>query len=52
MIRPLRQRHRRIFFVLAVVLPVLFAWGIAARNGIPVMPRDASVDTAIAGGQR
>jgi hypothetical protein len=51
MIHPLRQRHRRAFAVLAVLIPLLFAWGIAARRGIPVMSRDAGADTHVAGGQ-
>jgi hypothetical protein len=37
MIRPLRQRHRRIVIALAVVLPVAFAAGIAARRPVPAM---------------
>jgi hypothetical protein len=37
MIRPLRQRHRRVFYVLALILPLAFATGIAARKRIPVM---------------
>ncbi|MGC3957384.1 MAG: hypothetical protein QM813_05315 [Verrucomicrobiota bacterium] len=32
MIRPLRQRHRRMFAVLGVLLPVAFVVGIAARK--------------------
>ena len=35
MIRPLRQRHRRIFIVLGVFLPAAFAIGIAARRPVP-----------------
>jgi hypothetical protein len=37
MIRPLRQRHRRIVSVLGVCLPVAFAVGIAARKPAPTM---------------
>lgn len=37
MIRPLRIRHRRIFTVLGVVLPVAFGLGIAARKPVPLM---------------
>jgi hypothetical protein len=37
MIRPLRQRHRRIVIVLGVFLPVAFAVGIAARKPVPGM---------------
>lgn len=36
MIRPLRQRHRHIFMVLGVFLPVAFAVGIAARKPAPL----------------
>ena len=35
MIRPLRQRHRRIFAALGVLLPIAFAAGIAARKTVP-----------------
>jgi len=37
MIRPLRQRHRRMLMVLGVILPVAFAVGIAARKPVPSM---------------
>jgi len=37
MIRPLRIRHRRIFTVLGVLLPVAFGLGIAARKPVPHM---------------
>jgi hypothetical protein len=37
MIRPLRQRHARIFAVLAVSLPVAFAVGVAARKPVPTI---------------
>jgi hypothetical protein len=37
MIRPLRQRHRRVVIVLGVFLPVAFAVGIAARKSVPGM---------------
>lgn len=36
MIRPLRQRHRRMVMVLGVVLPVVCVAGIAARKSAPV----------------
>lgn len=36
MIRPLRQRHRAIVCTLGVLLPVVFAAGIAARRPAPV----------------
>lgn len=35
MILPLRQRHRRMFAVLGVLLPIAFAVGIAARKPVP-----------------
>ena len=35
MILPLRQRHRRVFAVLGVLLPLAFALGIAARRTVP-----------------
>ena len=38
MIRPLRQRHRRMVIVLGVFLPIAFAVGIAARKSVPDMP--------------
>lgn len=37
MILPLRQRHRRIFAVLGVVLPIAFVVGIAARKPAPTV---------------
>lgn len=37
MIRPLRIRHRRIFTLLGVLLPVAFGLGIAARKPVPVV---------------
>jgi len=37
MIRPLRQRHRRIFITLGIFLPLAFALGIAARKSVPKM---------------
>jgi hypothetical protein len=37
MIRPLRKRHRRIFFALGVVLPVALIVGVAARRPVPVL---------------
>lgn len=36
MIRPLRQRHRRTIAALALVLPIAFVAGIAARKPVPV----------------
>jgi hypothetical protein len=35
MILPLRQRHRRVFAVLGVLLPLAFVFGIAARRTVP-----------------
>jgi hypothetical protein len=37
MIQPLRQRHRRIFIALTVLLPILFTWGILGRRAIPLV---------------
>jgi len=37
MIRPLRIRHRRIFTVLGLLLPIAFGLGIAARKPVPQM---------------
>ena len=37
MIRPLRQRHRRIVITLGVSLPIVFIVGIAARSPVPSM---------------
>jgi hypothetical protein len=37
MIRPLRQRHRRIVIALGVTLPIVFCIGIAARRPVPSM---------------
>ena len=35
MIQPLRKTHRALFFVLAILLPVLFLSGIALRHSWP-----------------
>jgi hypothetical protein len=35
MIRPLRQRHRRMIFALGIFLPVAFVAGLAARRPVP-----------------
>jgi hypothetical protein len=43
MIRPLRQRHRRMVIVLGVLVPVAFAVGIAARKpvaGMASLPKE------------
>jgi len=37
MIRPLRQGHRRIFAMLAIILPATFAIGVAARKPVPTV---------------
>lgn len=42
MIQPLRQRHRRLFIALAVLLPILFLWGLSSRKAIPLMSSGAA----------
>lgn len=42
MTRSLRQRHRRVMLVLAVLLPLLFLVGLRARRPLPVMPGDTA----------
>jgi hypothetical protein len=42
MIQPLRRTHRRIFLVLALLLPLLFLSGIAFRHRWPVSPKSKS----------
>jgi hypothetical protein len=37
MIRPLRQRHRRMVIALGVLLPITFGLGMAARKPVPSM---------------
>jgi len=37
MIRPLRQRHRRMVIALGILLPIAFALGIAGRKAVPYM---------------
>jgi hypothetical protein len=37
-IHRLRRRHRRIWLVLAVVLPLLYVLALAARQAAPVVP--------------
>ena len=39
MIRELRRRHRRIFFVLAIALPILVFIGFKSRKEIPAMDK-------------
>jgi hypothetical protein len=40
MTRRHRQRHRILWCILAVVLPLLFAAGLLSRRDVPVMPPD------------
>ncbi len=49
MIRPLRQRHRRMMTIIGVLLPIAFAAGIAARRPAPTV---ATLPTALATTQR
>ena len=49
MIRPLRQRHRRMITIIGVLLPIAFAAGIAARRPAPTV---ATLPTALATTQR
>jgi len=47
MIATLRQRHRRTFFALGIILPVAFIAGIAARQAVPAaknLPPEFSAD--------
>jgi hypothetical protein len=37
MIRPLRQRHRRMVIALGILLPIAFGLGIAGRKAVPSM---------------
>ena len=37
MILPLRQRHRRMFAVIGVLIPIAFVLGIAARRPVPAV---------------
>src|SRR5260221_12103183 len=46
MIRPLRRRHRRMFCVLSVILPLAFVAGVSARRSVPVA---ASLPPELAG---
>ena len=49
MIRPLRQRHRRMITIIGVLLPIAFAAGIAAHRPAPTV---ATLPTALATTQR
>jgi hypothetical protein len=43
MILQLRQRHRLFVIMLAALIPILFAWGILRRKGLPmVRPTEAT----------
>lgn len=49
MIRPLRQRHRRVLLVLGVFLPIAFVVGVAARKPLPEvhsLPREIAPASA------
>ena len=39
MIRELRIRHRRMFIIIAIVLPLLVVIGLAVRRNIPPMEK-------------
>jgi hypothetical protein len=48
MIHSLRQRHRRMFLVIALLLPAAFIGGVAARRSVPqvtILPRELSFGT-------
>lgn len=51
MIQPLRKTHRRIFLVLALLLPLLFLSGIAFRHSwpIPAKPRNSAAPPVLSG---
>lgn len=42
MIRPLRQRHQRIFLALGMLLPVVFFVGLAMRRSVPTLAASAA----------
>jgi hypothetical protein len=46
MILPLRRRHRRMFAVISVLLPVAFVAGVAARKPIPTTTLQNSLPSA------
>lgn len=46
MIQPLRSWHRRIFLLLAVLLPILFAAGLLARHRLLPATAASSVNSA------
>lgn len=47
MILPLRQRHRRWSYTLAVLLPVLFVAGLARRSPVPVTSNRAILSAPV-----
>lgn len=51
MIRALRRRHRLIWIVLAILLPLVFILGLLARNPRPANP-DAVIERAVGGQSR
>lgn len=46
MIAAARKRHRAMIFLLGVVVPIVFVWGIMARRQMPVMPRSEQAPVA------
>src|SRR5580765_154799 len=46
MILPLRRRHRRMFAVIGIMLPVAFVAGIAARKPIPTASLPAGLPSS------
>lgn len=48
MIRPLRIAHRAIWFVLAIILPLIVILGLLVRHELPRNPEDA-VRRAVSG---
>ncbi len=54
MIRPLRTIHRRTFYILGILLPVLLAAALIARRPTPVHPdtTPASAPKDVVGGIR
>lgn len=47
MIQPLRRCHRRVFVVMAILLPFLVGWGLWARRMVPVLPDDADLGNSM-----
>jgi hypothetical protein len=48
MTRSLRKRHRRILVCLGILLPVAFAWGLAARKPVPTVNSIPGADADVA----